>query len=229
MFRVVVGLFLIGHGLAHAGLAAAPIPKDSTSRPRAFFGMAFRSWLLPKLGLPPLAAQIIGHGQASLAALGVVLAGLAAAGTAGLTGSFAPLTLAAASLSLALFVLFWHPPLVLGALIDLVLLATLLGARRILGPYLRPQLAPPSALRFGVREHGRSVLGRWQRAWTCECPWAWPGSQPPPARGCGSLVGLANGRDDLQRGGKTRGLSFPGQLGRFAAAVPPQGSERGGL
>jgi hypothetical protein len=52
------------------------------------------------------------------------------------TGSFAPLTLAAASLSLALFVLFWHPRIVLGALIDVALLATLLGARRILGPYL---------------------------------------------------------------------------------------------
>ena len=136
MFRVVVGLFIIGHGLAHVGLAAAPISKNPASRPKLFFGVASRYWLLPKLGLPPLATRIVGLGLASLAALGFVLAGLAAAGTAGVTGSFAPLTLAAASLSLALFVLFWHPRIVLGALIDVALLATLLGARRILGPYL---------------------------------------------------------------------------------------------
>ena len=40
--KIIIGLFLIAHGLVHAGLAAAPIPGDPDSNPGAF--------------LPPLSA-----------------------------------------------------------------------------------------------------------------------------------------------------------------------------
>jgi hypothetical protein len=37
MLRTFFGLFLIAHAVAHAGLAAAPIPDNPDSKPGAFF------------------------------------------------------------------------------------------------------------------------------------------------------------------------------------------------
>lgn len=50
MLSTFFGLFLIAHALAHAGLAAAPIPDDPNSTPGAFFTDVNRSWLFLKIG-----------------------------------------------------------------------------------------------------------------------------------------------------------------------------------
>ena len=51
MLHTFFGLFLIAHAVAHAGLAAAPIPDNPDPKPGAFFTEIFRSWLFQKLEL----------------------------------------------------------------------------------------------------------------------------------------------------------------------------------
>ncbi len=51
MLKIALAIFLIAHGLVHAGLAAAPNPADPNAKPLAFFTAVERSWLLPRLGM----------------------------------------------------------------------------------------------------------------------------------------------------------------------------------
>ena len=124
--KIVIALFLIAHGLVHAGLAAAPDPNDPDKKAGAFFTSAKRSWLLPKLGLSATTIQWIGIGLVSLATLGFVLAGLGIFGVPGLDTIWHVIAIISAAISLLLLILFWHRWLVVGVLIDLVILAELL-------------------------------------------------------------------------------------------------------
>lgn len=124
--KILIVLFLIAHGLVHAGLAAAPDPKDPEEKAGAFFTSAKRSWLLPKFGLSPAMIQWIGIGLVSLATLGFVLAGLGVFGVAGLDTIWRTIAIISAATSLLLLILFWHRWLVVGVLIDLVILAEIL-------------------------------------------------------------------------------------------------------
>jgi hypothetical protein len=124
--KTVIALILIAHGLVHAGLAAAPDPKDPDNKAGAFFTSAKRSWLLLKLGLSPITIQWIGIGLVSLATLGFVLAGLGIFGVPGLDTIWRVIAIVSAAISLLLLILFWHRWLVVGILIDLVILAELL-------------------------------------------------------------------------------------------------------
>jgi hypothetical protein len=126
ILKTLFALFLIAHGLVHAGLAAAPIPNDPESKPGAFFTAQSRSWLLPKLGLNASALQWIGIILVTLTTLGFVLAGLGVFGVQGLSSVWQTVTVLSASLSLLLLFLFWHPWLILGVLIDVGLLVALL-------------------------------------------------------------------------------------------------------
>ncbi|GAH51830.1 unnamed protein product, partial [marine sediment metagenome] len=74
--KIIIALFLIAHGLVHAGLAAAPNPNDPETKPGAFFTSPDRSWLMPQLGLNAAAVQWIGIILVAVATLGFVLAGL---------------------------------------------------------------------------------------------------------------------------------------------------------
>lgn len=119
-------LFLIAHGLVHAGLAAAPNPNDTDSKPGAFFTSPDRSWLLRRFGLNPSIVQWIGIILVAIATLGFVLAGLGVFGVAGLAEIWRTVTVISAILSLVLLILFWHPWLIVGVLIDAGLLVALL-------------------------------------------------------------------------------------------------------
>ena len=46
----VIGIFLIAHGLVHAGLSAAPIPNDPEPKPGEFFTAIARSWIFGRIG-----------------------------------------------------------------------------------------------------------------------------------------------------------------------------------
>lgn len=124
--KILIAIFLIAHGLVHAGLAAAPDPKDPDEKAGAFFTSAKRSWLLSKLGLSPNAIQWIGIGLVSLSTIGFVLAGLGVFGVAGLDTIWRTIAIISAATSLLLLILFWHRWLVIGVLIDLVILAEIL-------------------------------------------------------------------------------------------------------
>lgn len=127
--KILFGLLLIAHGLVHAGLTPAPIPNDPESKPGAFFTASSRSWLLPQLGLNASTVQWIGIVLVALATLGFVLAGLGVLGVPGLTLVWRPLTIVSSCLSLLLLILFWHPWIIVGALIDVGILFTLVWAK----------------------------------------------------------------------------------------------------
>jgi hypothetical protein len=64
-----------------------------------------------------------------LATLGFMAAGLGLLGVPLLHEWWAPLTVFSAAISLPLFILFWHPWLIVGAALDLFLLASTLWLR----------------------------------------------------------------------------------------------------
>ncbi len=129
MVKILFALFLIAHGLVHAILAATPIPNDPEPKPGTFFTATSRSWLLPQLGLSASAIQWIGIVLVVLATLGFVLAGLGVLGVPGLSTIWRMMTVISSCLSLLLLILFWHPWLVVGVLIDIGLLIALLWAK----------------------------------------------------------------------------------------------------
>jgi hypothetical protein len=128
MLKIFIALFLIAHGLVHAGLAAAPDPSDTDSKPGAFFTSPGRTWLLPKLGLNAAAIKWIGIILVALATLGFVLAGLGVFGVPGLSEIWRTVAVISAVVSLLLLVLFWHIWLIVGILIDIGVLIALLWA-----------------------------------------------------------------------------------------------------
>lgn len=129
MFKIALGLFIITHGLVHAILAIAPNPADANAKPGAFFTAAERSWLLPQLGLNASTIQWIGIILVVLSTLGFVLAGLGVFGVAGLSTIWRTLAVISACISLVLLIVFWHPWLPVGVLIDIAILVALLWAK----------------------------------------------------------------------------------------------------
>ena len=129
MLMIALAIFLIAHGLVHAGLAAAPNPYDTDAKPGAFFTSPERSWLLLRLGLRPAAVQWIGIILVALATLGFVLAGFGVFGVSGLTTIWRTVAVFSSCVSLLLLVLFWHPWLIVGILIDVGILITLLWTK----------------------------------------------------------------------------------------------------
>jgi hypothetical protein len=127
MTRIMIGVFLILHGLVHSGLAAAPLPKDPASRPGSFFTHPSRTWLLGRLRFSPAWIRAVGLTLVVLTTIGFVLAGLAALGVPLLAGAVAPLIICSAVLSLALLAVFWHPWLALGVAIDVAILLLWVG------------------------------------------------------------------------------------------------------
>ncbi|MCJ7717933.1 MAG: hypothetical protein MUO54_15635 [Anaerolineales bacterium] len=118
MFRTIIGLFLIAHAVAHAGLAAAPIPNDPDSKPGAFFTEVSRSWLFQKLGLDGAITKKIGLILVILTVVGFILAGLGGLRIPGLNQIWSTAAGLSAGVSLILLILFWHPWLIMGVLID---------------------------------------------------------------------------------------------------------------
>lgn len=129
MLKILFAIFLIAHGLVHAGLAAAPIPNDPDSKPGAFFTATARSWLLPRLGLNASTVQWVGVIMVALTTLGFVLAGLGVFGVPGLTTVWRTVAVVSSCLSLLLLILFWHQWIVVGVLLDVGILIALLWAK----------------------------------------------------------------------------------------------------
>lgn len=123
--KTLFGLLLIAHGLMHAILTPAPIPNDPESKPGAFFTASSRSWLLPRIGLSAPTVRWIGIVLVAMSTLGFVLAGLGVLGVPGLTLVWRTLAIVSSCLSLLLLILFWHPWIIVGALIDVGILFTL--------------------------------------------------------------------------------------------------------
>ncbi|MBN1122311.1 MAG: hypothetical protein JXJ17_14635 [Anaerolineae bacterium] len=114
--RIIIGIFIILHGLVHPIMALVPQPiEDLKNEAPIIGGFWTESWLL---GKGPAVKTTI-YVMAALAALVLLVAGI------GLIGSHPwakPVLIAGAGLSLLLLLLFWNLYLVVGVLIDLIIL-----------------------------------------------------------------------------------------------------------
>jgi hypothetical protein len=123
--KLVLAAFLVAHGLIHASFLT-PAPPRTADGPQWPFELA-RSWLVTVLDLDPAVVRPMG---VALVVATVVLLGAAAFATLGWLPSAwsVGLVTAGAAASLVTLGLYFHPWLVLGLAIDLVLLWAVLVA-----------------------------------------------------------------------------------------------------
>ena len=122
MLRTILGIFLIGHGIAHAGLASAPDPSESNSTLGAFFTQKGRSRLFQYLDLDPILVQRTGIALVVISIMGFILTGMGILGVPGLAMIWQGLVFVSSLASLMLLILFWHPWIILGVVIDIGLI-----------------------------------------------------------------------------------------------------------
>jgi hypothetical protein len=123
--RLLIAAFLVGHAAVHSAFVS-PRPPLTTDGPAWPFELG-RSWILGPIGIDPELGRYLGIALVVVVFCGFALAALAALGIA--PGAVWPATVVIGSLaSIALLVLFFHPWLVLGVGIDVVLLWAVLVA-----------------------------------------------------------------------------------------------------
>jgi hypothetical protein len=108
LIRIVIGVLLVIHGVAHLEITRAWGARDSST-----------SWLVGT-------SDGLGTVLSTVALIGLALAGLALVGGLGL---WRPLAVAAACVSLATIGLYWDPKMALGVVVDLGLVLVLLWSR----------------------------------------------------------------------------------------------------
>ena len=120
MVRVLFGLFLVAHGLIHAGFVSrAPAPTPGA--PEWPFEMS-RSWLTSGAGLDVGVVRTIGAALVVATVVAFAGAGLAWLGIVVPSTWWSTLTIVGAASSLAVLIAFFHPWLVLGFAIDALLI-----------------------------------------------------------------------------------------------------------
>jgi hypothetical protein len=129
MERILIGVFLILHGLVHAGLAAAPIPNDPEPKPGTFFTAPARTRILSALGLGESAIRTTGIVLVALATAGFVLTGMGVLGVPLLAAVWRTMAIGSAIVSALLLILFWHSWLIVGLFLDVAILVALLWLR----------------------------------------------------------------------------------------------------
>ncbi len=125
MLKIALAIFLIAHGLVYAILAVAPNPADPNAKPGVFFTTVERSWLLSQLNLNDSTVKWVGIILVALSTLGFVLAGLGIFGVTGLSTIWQTVAIISVCVSLLLLIIFWHPWLPVGVLIDIGILIAL--------------------------------------------------------------------------------------------------------
>ena len=124
--QLILALFLAAHGLIHASYLS-PAPPRTAGGPEWPFELT-RSWLVTGLQFDPALVRGAGVGLVAAAILLFLLAGLSTGGWMVPTSWWGSLTLAGAVISLCTLLLFFHPWLTLGLVIDLVLVWLVIGA-----------------------------------------------------------------------------------------------------
>lgn len=127
--RIAIAVFLIAHGLIYYSLTTVPLPVPGKIHTPFWPSWARDAvdgdWLAVRLGLAPAAVRLIGLLLVLAATIGFVLVGLGILGVPGLSAVWQPIALAAAVVSLVLFLFFWHPWLFMGVAINVGVLAAL--------------------------------------------------------------------------------------------------------
>lgn len=119
VFRLAVAAFLVAHAAIHIGFIS-PRPPVTAGGPSWPFDVS-HSWLLGLLRVDQASSQALAMALIAITLGGMALAGLAAVGI--VPAGLWPATVTVGAIaSIALLVLFFHPWLVLGVTIDVVLL-----------------------------------------------------------------------------------------------------------
>ena len=124
--RLLIAGLLLGHALIHAAYLS-PRPPVTAGGPEWPFEL-HSSWLLGRLGVDGEASRLLGIALVALTIGGFALAALAVAGIVP-SGSWTAGVTVGAMASLGLLVLFFHPWLALGVVIDVGLLWFVLASR----------------------------------------------------------------------------------------------------
>lgn len=124
--RLLLAAFLLAHAAIHAGFISPRPPATAGGPPWPF--SFHSSWAFNALGVDPWVTRLLGSALLGAVLGGFTLAALAALGV--VSAAVWPLAMAtAAASSAALLLLFFHPWLLLGLAIDIVLLWAVLVAR----------------------------------------------------------------------------------------------------
>jgi hypothetical protein len=118
MTKILIALFLFAHAGIHASFTS-PRPAQTVGGPAWPFDLT-HSWLLTPLGLSPDITRVLGLALLSVTVGGFALAALAALGPAP-ASMWMPAVVVGAVASIGLLGMFFHPWLVLGIVIDVVL------------------------------------------------------------------------------------------------------------
>lgn len=118
--RILIGLALLAHALIHAGYLS-PAPPRTAGGPPWPFEMS-SSWVVTTAGLHPDAVRPLGTALVVVTMLAFAAAGLATIGIGVSPEWWRWLVIVGAVASALTLVLFFHPWIVLGLLIDAVLL-----------------------------------------------------------------------------------------------------------
>jgi uncharacterized membrane protein YphA (DoxX/SURF4 family) len=116
MLRILVGLFLIAHGGVHL-MYLGPRPENDPSYP---FVPEDR-WIARLMGLKPRGAKVVAAALAVACAAVLLVSGIALFADAGL---WKPMAAVGSLISLVLLLLLFHPWLMIGVAIDVVIVAS---------------------------------------------------------------------------------------------------------
>jgi hypothetical protein len=118
LIRLALAGFLLAHAAIHVAFLA-PAPAATAGGPTWPFTTT-NSWLLSRLGIAPEAAHLVAMALVAVTIAGFALAALSAIGILPASMWLPAIAIGAAS-SIGLLIAFFHPWLVLGIGIDLVL------------------------------------------------------------------------------------------------------------
>lgn len=125
MWRLIIGILLIIHGLIHVGVATAPVPRQEEGGAFKFFMGEGRSWLWREIGISHPISWWVAVSLVAVATIGFVVAGIAL--LAG-SGSWRVLAVGSSVISLALLALYWNRYLPVGVAVNVGILVALLWA-----------------------------------------------------------------------------------------------------
>ena len=126
MVRVLFGLFLVAHGLIHTGFVTRA-PAASPGAPEWPFAMG-RSWLISGAGIDEAVIRALGTALVLVTLVAFVGAGLAWFGFLVPAEWWPAFVIVGSIASIGLLLAFFHPWLILGLAIDLVLLYLVIGS-----------------------------------------------------------------------------------------------------
>jgi hypothetical protein len=129
---LLLAAFLLAHGAIHASFLS-PRPPVTASGPAWPFELS-RSWLLTPLGVGAEQLRLLGIALTAVTVAAFAVAALAALGP--LAALWVPAVVLGSTASIALLVLFFHPWLSLGIVIDAVLVwAVAFGGWSVAGAF----------------------------------------------------------------------------------------------